>query len=331
MKNKLFSTRSVVIMAMLTAVGYGLSWIEFPIFPATPFLQLDFSTFPTLFGGYMLGFPAALIIEGLKQVLWLLTHSSTAGVGQLANFIMTAAFVAVPTILYRWKKGRGWVLAGLGIGCVCQIAVSLVCNRFITFPLFMGEAAPAMFKQFFWYVAAFNAIKSVAISLLVFLLYKKLSIVLKRYVLYPQKKLTVCANKIVTKSEQQTHDFAAEYAKTLKGGEVIVLGGFLGAGKTAFVKGLASGLGIAEDVTSPTFTLMNDYSGRLNLYHMDVYRLKSGMEAYEAGLTDYMGVDDGVTCIEWAENIADALPKDYITIDIQRIDDNTREITINDK
>ena len=182
-KNRWLSTRGIVLAATLTAIGYGLSWLEFPLFPAAPFLKLDFSTFVTLFGGYMFGFPAAVVIEGLKQLLIWGTKSSTGGVGEIANFIMTMAFVAVPTILYRYKKGKGRVVEGLAIGCVCQIAASLVCNRFITFPLFARDAAKEMFDSLWGYVLAFNAIKSVSVSVLVFFLYKRLSFVLKRYVL----------------------------------------------------------------------------------------------------------------------------------------------------
>lgn len=187
-KNRWLSTRGIVITATLTAIGYGLSWLEFPLFPAAPFLKLDFSTFTTLFGGYMFGFPAAIVIEGLKQLLIWGTKSSTGGVGEIANFIMTVAFVAVPTILYRYKKGKGRVVEGLAIGCVCQIAASMVCNRYITFPLFARDAAKEMFTGLWGYVLAFNAIKSVSVSVLVFFLYKRLSFVLKHYVLTPYKR-----------------------------------------------------------------------------------------------------------------------------------------------
>ena len=188
MQNKFFNTRTIVTLAMLTAIGYGLSWLEFPIFPAAPFLKLDFSTFATLFGGYMFGLPGAIVIEGVKQLLIWGTKSSTGGVGELANFIIVTAFVVVPTVLYRFKKGRAWVAAGLGIGCVCQIGISLVCNRYINFPLFAGAGAVDMFASLWPYVLAFNAIKSVAISILVFFLYKRLSFVLKKYVLPPKKR-----------------------------------------------------------------------------------------------------------------------------------------------
>ncbi|MFR1565624.1 MAG: tRNA (adenosine(37)-N6)-threonylcarbamoyltransferase complex ATPase subunit type 1 TsaE [Christensenellales bacterium] len=137
--------------------------------------------------------------------------------------------------------------------------------------------------------------------------------------------------KTISHSEADTFGFASAFAATLSGGEVIVLSGQLGAGKTVFVKGLASGLGVTEEVTSPTFALMNEYDGRLKLYHFDVYRLKSGAEAYEAGLTDYFGEEGSVSCVEWADNIADALPRKIIRIAINYLGDGIREISVSEQ
>lgn len=217
-KNRWLSTRGMAITATLTAIGYGLSWLEFPLFPAAPFLKLDFSSFVTLFGGFMFGFPAAAIIECLKQLLIWGTKSTTGGVGEIANFIMTMAFVAVPTIAYRYRKGKGRVVAGLSIGCVCQIAASMLCNRYITFPLFAGSAAKQMFAELWGYVLGFNAIKSVSVSVLVFFLYKRLSFLLKRYVLVSGKtegrnanEPNTSQNAIVTEATEITdNDKTAE-------------------------------------------------------------------------------------------------------------------------
>jgi tRNA threonylcarbamoyladenosine biosynthesis protein TsaE len=118
----------------------------------------------------------------------------------------------------------------------------------------------------------------------------------------------------------------------LVGGEVITLSGEMGVGKTVFAKGLADGLGVKEDVLSPTYTIMNEYeSGRLKLYHYDAYRLTSGDEAVETGLADYFGEKDGVCLIEWAENVRSALPTGLIKIEIKYTGENLREITVNDK
>ena len=136
--------------------------------------------------------------------------------------------------------------------------------------------------------------------------------------------------KIITNSYEETERAAADFAKTLKGGEVIAMYGDLGAGKTAFVRGLARGLGIEGHITSPTFTIMNAYSGRLPLYHFDVYRIADPDEMYEIGYEDYIE-SDGVCVIEWAELIADILPEECIRVDINKDSakgDDYREITV---
>ena len=129
---------------------------------------------------------------------------------------------------------------------------------------------------------------------------------------------------MISKSERETMEFAKEYAKTLSAGDVVLLEGEMGAGKTVFVKGLAEGLGIDEEITSPTYAYMNDYGGVL--YHYDCYRLKSGAQAEALGLCDYFYAG-GVCVIEWAQNIADVLPRNYKTVRIVKKGENEREIT----
>ena len=129
---------------------------------------------------------------------------------------------------------------------------------------------------------------------------------------------------MISKSERETMEFAKEYAKTLSAGDVVLLEGEMGAGKTVFVKGLAEGLGIDEEITSPTYAYMNDYGGVL--YHYDCYRLKSGEQAEALGLCDYFYAG-GVCVIEWAQNIADVLPRNCKTVRIVKRGENEREIT----
>ena len=123
-----------------------------------------------------------------------------------------------------------------------------------------------------------------------------------------------------------TKDLAFEFAKTLKGGEVLTLKGDLGAGKTTFTQSLAKAMGVAEPVTSPTFTLMNQYQGdNLKLYHFDMYRIEEIDEILETGLTEYFGNDDAVCVIEWAENIKQLLPKKYMQIRIEKLGEEQRK------
>ena len=111
-----------------------------------------------------------------------------------------------------------------------------------------------------------------------------------------------------TNSPQETQALARALADTLQPGDCICMYGDLGVGKTAFVQGLAQGLGIEEPVTSPTFTIVNCYEGRLPLYHFDVYRIGSCEELEEIGYEEYV-YGDGVSVIEWPELIAGALPE----------------------
>lgn len=173
-RRKLFSASGIAKLAMLSALAFAVSYLEFPIFPAAPFLQMDFSLVFVLLGGFLYGPAAAIVISGIKECLRLFT-SGTAGVGELANFIVTVSFVVVPTLVYRFKKGLPVVIITLAVGCFLEIGVSLLTNRYINFPLFMGEGAAAQFELLWWYVLLFNLIKSVAVSLVTVLLYKRIS------------------------------------------------------------------------------------------------------------------------------------------------------------
>lgn len=133
-------------------------------------------------------------------------------------------------------------------------------------------------------------------------------------------------------STAETLNFAADFAKKLIGGVIITLKGDLGAGKTHFVKGLAKGLLIDDLIVSPTFTIMNEYHGRLELFHFDCYRLACGDEARESGICEFIGRKDAVTVIEWAENIKDILLNfDIIEIELIYKSENERQIIINEK
>ena len=130
-----------------------------------------------------------------------------------------------------------------------------------------------------------------------------------------------------THSEDETAAVARTLAASLNAGDVLLLSGNLGAGKTAFVRGLAEGLGIApEEVSSPTFTLVHEYrGGRLSLHHVDLYRLDRAATD-ELGL-DQMGVADGVMAIEWPDRLTHDLPG-AVSVSIEIVDDSTRRITV---
>lgn len=135
--------------------------------------------------------------------------------------------------------------------------------------------------------------------------------------------------EFVTNSEHETEELGARLAGELKPGTVIAFTGDLGAGKTAFTRGLARGLGISERITSPTFTIVNEYEGgRLPLFHFDMYRLGSSGELFDIGWEDYLA-RGGVCAVEWSENVADALEEGTVSVEIRRgASENQRVIAI---
>lgn len=133
--------------------------------------------------------------------------------------------------------------------------------------------------------------------------------------------------RFVSENVKQTENLGRKIASILEGTEVIAMFGDLGAGKTAFTRGLASGLSYDYGVSSPTFAIVNEYSGKYNIYHFDMYRITSDDDLYSTGFYDYL--DTGVIVIEWSENIEYALDDNAIRIKIEKSDDeNVRIFTI---
>ena len=131
----------------------------------------------------------------------------------------------------------------------------------------------------------------------------------------------------LTNAPQETEALGETLAKTLMPGTVIAYRGDLGAGKTAFTRGLARGLGYTEPVTSPTYTIVNEYlGGRLPLFHFDMYRLRSSEDLWDIGWEDYLE-RGGVCAVEWSENVEEAL-ESFILVNIEKTGDESRRITI---
>ncbi len=133
--------------------------------------------------------------------------------------------------------------------------------------------------------------------------------------------------EIITESPEATQEFGQKFTDTVRKGGVVALSGTLGAGKTAFVQGLAKGLGITERIISPTFILMRQYN---NLYHLDLYRLEKELEEEieNLGLPQIWNQDSNIVVIEWAEKIKDLLPQNTIFITFEVLAENRRKITI---
>ena len=133
--------------------------------------------------------------------------------------------------------------------------------------------------------------------------------------------------EFITHSPEETEALGERLAKILTPGTILAYRGDLGAGKTAFTRGLARGLDCREQVTSPTYTIVNEYlGGRLPLFHFDMYRLHSSNDLFDIGWDDYLD-RNGICAVEWSENVADAM-EDPITVTIEKIGENARRITI---
>lgn len=187
MKN-VFTTKNVAGMAVFSALSFVVYLLEIPIFAGTPasFLELDLSNVFVMLAGFMYGPIPAIIITLVKELIHV-TVGSTGGVGELANFIITSAYVLVPSIVYYYKKGIKTVVITLLIACLVQTGISLLVNNFINFPFFTGsvpfvttQTSNRLFANLWVYVLAFNAIKSVVISTITILLYKKVSYLFKK-------------------------------------------------------------------------------------------------------------------------------------------------------
>ncbi len=132
-------------------------------------------------------------------------------------------------------------------------------------------------------------------------------------------------------SPNHTRTMGEKLAHSLEAGDVLVLQGDLGAGKSEFTRGIAKGLGIDGPIPSPSFTIMNVYEdGRIPLYHFDWYRLNSSEELYEMGMDEYLQ-GEGVAVIEWPSQCPDAVPGDHLEVTLTVVDENTRDIQINSR
>ena len=131
----------------------------------------------------------------------------------------------------------------------------------------------------------------------------------------------------ITNSPAETEELGAALGRILPAGTVIAYRGDLGAGKTAFTRGLARGLGYRDMVTSPTYTIVNEYlGGRLPLFHFDMYRLRSAEDLWDIGWDDYLD-RGGICAVEWSENVAEAM-EDPVTVTIEKLGDTSRRITV---
>ena len=340
-----FTAKNLAVIGILSAISYLMYMVlKFPlpfVFPS--FLDMQFSDLPALLGGFALGPVAGAAIIVVKCLLKM-PFTGTACVGELADLIIGLLNVVPAAIFYQYHKSKKGAAVALLIGGACATVGSLLANRFLLIPFFVNEygmgavlgMVSALYPKinesnFYAYylplaVLPFNLLRCLICGVLTYLTYKPLSSVLHWEEGRKKRKKSPDLENVMIKistSPEQTEEIAVAYAKTLSAGDVVLLDGDMGAGKTAFAKGVAKGLGIQEEVTSPTYAYMNDYDGRL--FHYDCYRIESVEQAERLGLADYFDMG-GICLIEWSQNIAALLPENCKRVCIRKIDENTREI-----
>ena len=345
-RNPKFSTAYIAKMAILTAIAfilYAFAKFNLPfMFPS--FLEIQISELPALLAGFSMGPISGCLVVIIKCLLKF-PLTTTAYVGESTDILLGIAFVLPASLIYYFHKDKKHALIGLCVGSACLTGLSILVNRFISIPFFVqlyfggnfdaivGVLKP-LYKNvtidtFYTYylllgVLPFNLFRCIIVSGLTFVLYKRLSKILHWDGTSMKKDTVFGVHKV--KSVDETYALAKKVADTLDGGEVLLLDGDLGAGKTTFTKGLAKALGVKEEVTSPTFTILNVYEdGRLKLNHLDMYRVESSDELAELGIEECFD-EDAVTVIEW--NKFEHFDGKVIRISVKTLGETKREYDI---
>lgn len=359
-KKKVFrlSASWVAKMAMLTAISFLLYYlghfIKLPfMFPS--FFDFQISELPALLAGFSMG-PISGCLVIIFKCLLKFPLSSTMYVGELTDILLGVAFVLPASIIYKIFKTKKSALYGMLVSTIFATGMALIVNRWISVPFYLNlyfgnnmNGIVGMLSSLYkgitvdnfwaWYlgvaVIPFNLLRYIIVTLITFLFYKKLSKILHWDGTSLKKKKEETLEDLVDEdgvyysaSEEDTFKLAEAISKGLQGNEKIILEGELGAGKTTFTKGLAKALGVQEEITSPTFTIMNEYdSGKYPLYHLDMYRIENEEDIYELGIEDRM--DNGITIIEW--NKYNSLTGKIIVVKIDVLDETHRKFTIKEQ
>lgn len=185
-KKRVSAVKFITVTASLSAISIVLQFLEIPIFPAFPFLRLDFSSVPSLIGGFMLGPFVAGGVEVIK-VLFMLLKTYTFGIGELSNLICSLAFVLPPAVIYLFRKNLKHAFAGLAAGVAMEVLISALSNYFIIFPMYINIMGfdflngMTLGTVILTVVVPFNVIKTLAVSVVVLLLYKPVSRGVKKF------------------------------------------------------------------------------------------------------------------------------------------------------
>ena len=321
-------TRKLCGMAVLAALAVTLACtVHIPYFGAS-FLEYSPSDVPILIASFMYGPISGLIITVIVALIQGFTVSASAGpIGIAMNIFSTGTFVIVAGLIYKFHRNIKGAIVSLVVGFLSGVVAMVLWNIIIT-PLYMNVSRQVVITMIPTVFLPFNLMKYAGNAGLTFVLYKATGKLFKlAFSKVPDK--TVDNGEIegehISRSLKDTEALAKRVADTLTGGEVIILSGDLGAGKTTFTKGLAKALGVESEVTSPTFTIMNVYEeGRLKLNHLDMYRIEHEDDLYELGVEDAIG-GDTVTVIEW--NKLTSLGDKVIYIDVT-VDKKNRKFNV---
>ena len=335
---KKISTAYIAKIALLTAISfilYAFCKFNLPfIFPS--FLEIQISDLPAIIGGFALGPISGCLIIIIKCCLKM-AMTTTACVGEVVDIIVGIAFVLPASIIYKLKKDKKHAIIALVVGTATATAMAMLCNYLIAVPFYvtaffkgswepligmLRALYPSITRENFYAlylfagVLPFNLLRLIIVSLLTLLLYKKLSVILKKEfssdlnAFDPLK----AEQTITVKNLKGTARLARQVSKILTDGDVILLNGDLGAGKTTFTQSLCKRLGVKEKVTSPTFTILNQYQGKKYVInHLDMYRIENADDLYETGIYEEIE-NGGISVIEW--NRYSELEEKAIKIDI---------------
>jgi len=350
-KNAKYTSAYITKLAILTAISFLLYYLgqffKMPLlFPS--FLDFQISELPAILAGFSMGPISGCLVIVLKCLLKM-PLTNTEFVGEITDIILGISFVLPASIIYKVNKTKKHALIGLIVGSILATVVAIIINRFVSVPfyveMFFGgnfdalvgmvkvlykEATAETFYKYYLSlgILPFNLLRYLVVTLVTFLVYKKISKILHWEGSSMKKVEDSVFGEFESDSIEDTYKIAEKLASSLKGGEIILLNGDLGAGKTTFTKGLAKALGVFDEITSPTFTILNVYEdGAFKLNHLDMYRIENEDEIYELGIEDQFG-EDTITVIEW--NKLTHLNGRIIKIDIKSIGEDSRIIKIED-
>jgi len=362
LKNRLslkeyFSAKRISYLGVFTALSvvlYNFGSFNLPFFP--PFLSIDFSLVPILLGGFMLG-PLGGVIIVVCRFLLKMPLSRTFFIGESADLFLGLCFVLIASLIYKQKRDIKGALLGLGIAIPITTAFAILLNRYVLVyayvqvlfggnwdillnmvrPLYADVTRETFFNYFLWAaIVPLNLLSFLSSAIITFLLYKRLQRVVDKIInstfAKSKKSKAAMPETIISNSAEETFELGEKLSDKLSGGAIVLLTGDLGTGKTVFSKGIAKGLGLNSDITSPTFTIMNLHKLNENssFCHIDAYRLQSESEAFETGITDHIGDNNTICVIEWFSKIESLLKgQRCIPVSIKTIDENSREITVN--